>query len=733
MNKTILAIICLIVQYASLHAQALMGNVLDEHKQPIIGAILQWQETGVTSTTNENGYFRIERKHSEHKLIVSFIGYQKDTIEIKDSSLFELVTLREGIELAAVQVESQRKSNTFSRLNPLNIEALEEKEFKKAACCSVAESFQTSNAVDISYNNAATGNKEIQFLGLRGLYTQLLIENRESFGGILSSMGYEFIPGTWLEQVNIQKGASTVKNGAQSMAGAINIQLKKPFKDDPAFINLFGDLHGRYEANVHLNKKWNDRQSSGLYLNGAFQSKSRDHNGDFFQDEAKINRINGLFKNILFGHVFEGQINGQALYEERNSGQIQSDNPYVIKQKVHHFNLFGNLGYVRFDKENQSAGSIYDISHSRIDAIYGNQAYKANETRASFQLLYNHPFGYGRHQLIMGPNGSIHRATEEAFQQKWKYDEQVLGLFFEYTYKSSTDPGHRFSASLGMRNEWIRNSQPMFIPRASLRYLFAEDWTFRASIGRGYRFQRLFADHAAYFASSKQWIIESPPSIEKSWNTGFNIVGKPYLNGREAEINVDAYLTWFDDQVIADVDQDYTKIFLYNLNGNSRAYQTIATISYPVLSWMNVKIGGKYTDTRAQYKEGFKQVPLFPKFRGLISIDLESSNKKWLVNISSNYVGEMRLPDKENVPNDILHGHVGFSKPYMLLQTQLNWISRSWELYAGCENLLNYTQHTAIIDAANPFGNYFNAAEIYAPVSGIKPYLGIKWRIPNLD
>ena len=562
MYKFIVAAVFLLAQQTLSNAQALFGNVVDERNQPLVGAVLQWQESGKVSTSNENGFFRIDRSLSEHKLIVSYTGYQKDTIEIRDTSLFEIITLREGIELAAVQVESQRKSNTFSRLNPLNVEVLEEKEFKKAACCNVAESFQTSNAVDISYSNAATGTKEIQFLGLRGLYTQLLVENRESFGGLLSSMGYELIPGTWLEQVNIQKGASTVSHGAQSMTGAINMQLKKPFKDDPVFVNLFGDLHGRLEANLHLNKKWNDRQSSGLYINGAIHKKSRDHNGDTFQDEPKINRINGLFRNILFGHRIEGQINGQVLYEERNSGQIQTDNPYLIKQKIQHFNLFGNLGYVGFKNENQSTGSIYNLSHSRVDANYGNTFYKADESRASVEFLYNHPFSNGMHQLMMGPSANLNRATEEAFQQKWKYNEQVLALFLEYTFKSSPDPGHKLSASLGLRNDWIRDRKPVFVPRASLRYLFAEDWTFRTSVGHGYRFQRLFADHMAYFASSKEWNIEAPNTLEKSWNTGFNIVGKPYLNGREAEINVDAYLTWFDDQVIADVDQDYNKIYL---------------------------------------------------------------------------------------------------------------------------------------------------------------------------
>lgn len=219
--------------------------------------------------------------------------------------------------------------------------------------------------------------------------------------------------------------------------------------------------------------------------------------------------------------------------------------------------------------------------------------------------------------------------------------------------------------------------------------------------------------------------------MEKSWNTGFNIVGKPYIDGKELQVNFDFYKTWFQQQTILDLDQDYSSINVYDLDGKSNAIQFIATISYPVIDWLNVKLGMKYTDTKSQYKGGYRSVPMVPKYRGLVSVDVESENKKWLWNISSNYVGKMRLPDKNSVPHELIHEHDGSSEPYILVQSQLTYTSRSWEFYAGCENILDKTQHNAIIDAQNPFGPYFNAAEMYAPVSGIKPYVGLKWKIFN--
>lgn len=710
-------------------AQFYSGNVLDQKEQAIQGALVFWLNSPDGTSTNEKGYFKLLRNPENQFLVISYTGFKTDTLKIPPDQSSATFHLNEGLLLQEVQVDAVKRSNTFSRLNPLNIEGLEQKEFKKAACCSLSESFMTSNAVDVSYTNAATGTKEIQFLGLRGLYTQLLMENRPVFGGILSTTGYDLIPGTWLDRVNIQKGASTTIYGAQSMTGAINLQLKMPHDDYPMYANVFGDLHGRLEANLHLNKKWNETRASGLYLNGSFQNVNRDHNSDSFQDDSRVNRVNGMIRNTFLGHTWEGQLNGQAIYEKRNAGQFNVENPYLIAQEISHLNLFGKLGYVKFNNELQSAGSIYDISYSKNNSFFGNKNFVADEKRIFLQAFYNHPFDEGIHQLMMGPSFVYNDAKESYKNIVFNYNETVGGLFLDYNFKNELQPDNRFSLTASQRLEWINGNRFLYIPRLNARYLFAEDWTLRASAGRGYRFPRIFSDEASLFATAKIWDIQNVPKMETSWNTGLNIVGKPYVNGQELNINLDAYYTWFQNQVVVDLDDNYQRILIYNLEGRSFAFQTIGTISYPVLDQLQIKIGGKYTNSQSTFKKGLRQNLLVPKYRALVSIDFESSNKKWLWNVSANYVGKMRLADKDNVPENLIHQHIGYSDDYVQLQSQLNYTNKSWEFYIGTENILNYTQHQAIIDPANPNGSYFNAAEIYAPVAGIKPYAGIKFRI----
>ena len=49
-------------------------------------------------------------------------------------------------------------------------EILTETEFKKAACCTLSESFELSNTVEVSNADGVSGIKQVEMLGLAGKY-----------------------------------------------------------------------------------------------------------------------------------------------------------------------------------------------------------------------------------------------------------------------------------------------------------------------------------------------------------------------------------------------------------------------------------------------------------------------------------------------------------------------------------------------------------------------------------
>ncbi len=719
-----------------LPAQILSGKVVDAKSTPLEGARLQFSGSTIGTFTDQKGEFFIQRHPVQDTLVVSYVGYQTDTLVLPKEMNTILLMLTEGVELDAVTVQSVRKSHSFSLLNPLNVETLSSKEFRKAACCSLAESFQTSNTVDLSYNNAVVGNREIQFLGLRGAYTQQLIENRPVFTGILSTFGYDMIPGTWLRQVNIQKGAASSLYGAQSMTGAINIGLVTPREDPPLFVNAYGDYHGRYEGNIHLNHAWNPNLHSGLYLHGSRHSGFRDHNKDGFYDDSRTTRYNGLWRNIFQYEKWEGQFNIQALSDRRTGGQLTKENPYLSEQEIGHFNASANLGFLGLSSPGTTLGSIWDFSASDLKGSYGRfYSLNAREWHVQAQIILTHEWADGAHKIDLGPAITYNQGQEnlKLFNNSIQMDyvQSAPALFADYQWKfgqTCSEGAPKFILSLSQRIEWPDTTQPLWIPRINMRYNLVDEWTLRASAGRGYRFYRLFSDQINYLSTNRPWEIGPLPKFESSWNFGLNIVGKPYLFGKELEINLDAYLTDFENQIIVDLD-DASMVSVYNLEGRSRALVLGSTGTMALGHGFSAKVGGRYQNNKIEYRKGFRDQIMIPKWRALVSLDWESASKVWTINLTANLIGPMRLTDKEGVPHQYVHEHVGRSPEYGLLQGQVNYLKGDWEIYLGCENINNYTQHNAIIAFQEPHGSFFNATEVFAPINGIKPYIGIKYRL----
>jgi outer membrane receptor for ferrienterochelin and colicins len=112
-------------------------------------------------------------------------------------------------------------------------------EFKKAACCNLSESFETNASVDVSYSDAVTGAKQIQLLGLAGTYVQIMTENYPAMYGLAAAYGLNYIPGPWMESIQVSKGPASVKNGYEAITGQINVEFKKPATSEKLFVNGF--------------------------------------------------------------------------------------------------------------------------------------------------------------------------------------------------------------------------------------------------------------------------------------------------------------------------------------------------------------------------------------------------------------------------------------------------------------------------------------------------------------
>ena len=74
------------------------GTVKDSTGEPVPGANVFWMNTGQGVTTKVDGTFSITKPSKSHILVVSFIGFQNDTIHVEKAGIGDCPPGRSGIE-----------------------------------------------------------------------------------------------------------------------------------------------------------------------------------------------------------------------------------------------------------------------------------------------------------------------------------------------------------------------------------------------------------------------------------------------------------------------------------------------------------------------------------------------------------------------------------------------------------------------------------------------------------
>ena len=229
------------------------------------------------------------------QLIISYVGYITDTLTVRGAQrITHILQSKESEDLDEVVVSQRKKSSQLSFLTTQNVLNVSSEELLKAACCNLSESFETNPAIDVNFDNALTGVKQVQMMGLPSPYLLFTEENIPIIRGASQVYGLSFTPGTWIESLQITKGAGSVINGYESMTGQINAELKKPLTSERVFLNLFRSLEGRNELNFHTKSSLSPKLSANLFVHYNERSEKIDKNKDGFLDMPLSEQVNIL-------------------------------------------------------------------------------------------------------------------------------------------------------------------------------------------------------------------------------------------------------------------------------------------------------------------------------------------------------------------------------------------------------------------------------------------------------
>jgi len=599
-----------------------------------------------------------------------------------------------------------------------NTEIISSKELLRAACCNLGESFTTNPSVDVNYADAATGARQIRLLGLSGTYVQMLTENIPNYRGLATPFALGYIPGPWMQSIQVSKGASSVKNGHESITGQINVEFKKPQATPFADANLYYNTKGKLEANLGGNLQLSKRWSTALLGHYEMPGKAHDANGDGFADMPKIKQ--GLLQSrwAWMGDYYIFQASVKGLKEHREGGQLAhhsplTTHPYLIDITNERYEAFVKNAYIFNEEHASNVALILSGSLHHADAEYGQKSYHADQRNGYASLMFETDFSE-HHSLSTGVSLNYDYLSEFP-------SETTPGLYAQYTYKL----GERLVVMGGLRWDHSSIYGGFLTPRMHLKYSPNGFLTLRGSIGKGWRTVHPLAENHYLLASGRHVVVDPDLDQEEAWNYGLSAALSIPVGEKKLELNAEYYYTTFLHQAVIDFDADPHTVRFSNLDGESYSHTWQAEASYPLFEGFTLTATYRRSNVKSTYGGVLNEKPLTNKYKGLVTASYAPGLGKWQFDVTLQLNGGGRMPTPYATADGFPSWPARY-KGYEQLSAQITRFFRFWSIYVGGENITNFKQKNPVIGADDPWGPNFDSTLIWGPVHGTIGYIGIR-------
>lgn len=707
------------------------GMLASGKKTPLNKGVVVNLKTDKAIIGDTTSTILISKPDYKNRYLVGAAGYESDTLQLDSTKKEYYIMLYPIQSLNQVDITHRNYDTKIDLVKTIKIEHIGENELKKAACCNLAESFESNASVDVVYSDAVTGARTIQMLGLSGLYSPIQIENVPYTRGLASNFGMSFIPGTWLDGIQITKGVGSVVNGFESMAGMINIELLKPERDktERLFVNVYGSSMGRAEANIHLGKKMKKDWSTILFLHGSSNFAENDMNDDNFRDNPLSNQLNVMNRWKHNGKKAEQVIIVHSLVDDKIGGQIGANKSltdftyYGANVNTQMHQVYFKNGFLFPKKAVASLGLIGSYRYQQNNSNFGARVFNAQQQSGYFNSIYADYIGNTFHTFKAGTSFIYDQTSFILNGITTNQTEYIPGAYFEYSYI----PNPRFSLLIGNRVDYNNQFGLQYTPRIHLKYQFTEKSSIRALAGTGFRTSKTIMENISALASSRTIIIDSNLRPEKAFNTGISFTQEFKVGKNNWMFNVDYYYTEFLNQVVVDYDMDVHELNMYNLTGESFAHSFQVDLDMMITKTLQFKVAYKYYDVKQTVNNVLQQKAMVSPNRIMANLSFKTEDKKWKLDLITNWIDAPRVPNTES--NPVAYQFDNKGKQLYIMHFQLTKLFKKFETYLGVENLLNQTQYDAILAPNDAFGPYFDASMIWGPLNGRVIYGGLRYSL----
>ncbi len=560
----------------------------------------------------------------------------------------------------------------------------------------------------------------IRINGMDGPYTAVLIDGAPMISALATVYGLNSIDPSLIEQIEIIKGPSSTLYGSEAMGGVINVVTKDARLAPRLTLNTYVTSDG--ETSLAAATAQNiGRASMLLSVNGAWNARFVDRNGDNFSDLPLVTRISVMNKwsigtaaarpfDLMVRYYGEDRFGGVRGWTAADRGSSVTYGESIRTQRVEMTTSYRG-GSAALPLRVDGAFNWHDQN-----SYYGDRPYRARQTIGFVQGVLSPQLG--AHALVFGTTMRQQWYRDTTSAQQTNEVRFIPGVFAqdEWAWRET------LTLLGGIRVDHHRLHGVIASPRLSAKWAPDPHTTVRISAATGFRVVSLFSeDHAALTGARSVTIAERlDPERSATVTVGLNRVVDVRGIEDALTLDVDAFLTRFSNRIVGDFDTDPNQIIYRNLQGYAMTRGVSLAAGYSTLrSPFFGSVGLTAQDVFIRERGVRRALPFAPTLQGVFTLGYRIAPLGLSIDWTGRVQGPAALPRFAGLSSR----STWFTEQHLQFAER---IGRGSEIYVGVKNLFNYVQRNPIIDPQHPFGDDFDTARVFGPLQGRRVLLGMR-------
>ncbi|MEA3406006.1 MAG: TonB-dependent receptor [Pseudomonadota bacterium] len=689
------------------------------------------------------------------------------------SSTHAFASETETSQLPTVTVEDSNLRGHSSMLqvkdDTIHTERVSAKRIEQKQAANLAQAIADEPGVRVSNECSMCGVKRIMLNGLKGEHTTLMTNGVPNSSIVEGFYGFDAIPMAGVSAIEISRGAGPSLIAPEAIGGVVNVVTTAP-REDKLILDVSQGNQGYHKYQLSGTKRSKDGNTA---LAVSAQSDNIDQ---YDQDNNWVNESPALTNRSFNAHlwhrydsdnrfevrledqsseIFGGPVLGSPFANSKMDARTQeaSDAPSFVGDSINNKpntdtttarDFLENIESKKqsitakwYSDINQNLQTRLTASHvdSSMDAIYEPTTYQADQklsyidARADYFLNDAHVLTIGTDLKLDQMNSSSTGSDNPANDS---YDLQSNGFYIRDTWTPDTN----WELATAIRVDKINVDfvdqdrtfdETIIAPRAHLRYDHNFNWTSRLSAGLGYRVPLQFfeADHGIL----DDGFAVDVKKLEKSQNLHYA------LNYTDNEMLFETTFSWAKVDNLAYIDADLPTPTLVNSDESGQVMHADMIVSYQLNAHWSVGAGVEVFDYDKAYRSTFGVIPVEEKIK--LSADYEGHG--WQANMTLTGIGSRKYSDYANAAyNDHYNdangaNSKGTSSPnfFTVDMRVAKEINKGWQVYAGVNNLTDYTQTSdgdspLFFDGSDAGSSDWDVGHIWGPLRGRTVYAGTK-------